>query len=370
VLPYRTFPSYNDLVNTGYIDILNYKNRPNVVGRLKGSGGGKSLIINGHIDTISVGAIEQWTTDPYGSEIKDNKIYGRGTSDMKGGLIAAISAIKCFIELGIHLSGDVIIESVVNEEHSGNGALACVEKGINADAVIVVEPTDNEVYVAQSGNLYWEVTLKGKPRHTGARWVNGTQVGVSAIEKVPKVIDALLAMEYELNNITPHPLYDGKSSCSLVFGKIIGGTYETLTAGECKVRGSTYFAPNVGTVVDVMERMRIAVKKASENDPWLKNEPPELQFLHHRFPSEISVSEPIVETIRSASEKVLGFKPKAVGAHMPADQSFFINQANIPGVVFGPGSLAQAHIIDEYLEIKELINFTKSLALIIYNWCK
>ena len=370
ILPYQNMPTYADLVKTGTIDVLNYKNRPNVVGRLKGSGGGRSLILNGHIDTVTVEPREQWSADPFGAEIRDNKMFGRGTADMKGGMAAAIGAVKCLIESGVKLRGDVIIESVVNEEHSGDGTLACVAKGIMADAVIVVEPSDYEVYVSESGNLYWEVRVKGKPAHTGSRWTGGKQVGVSAIEKIPEIIRSLVELEAEFNKAPAHPLYKDKPPSSLAIGKISGGTYETLTAEECTIKGSLYFAPNVGSVREVMERMQDAISKASDNDPWLKQNPPELVFLHHRNPSEVNPREPIIEVIENAVERALGFKPIAVGEHMPADQSFYINQAKVPAVVFGPGSLAQAHKVDEYIKIEDFINGVKSLALIVYEWCK
>ena len=116
ILPYHQLPCYKDLVQSGKTDVLNYRNRPNVVGIWKGSGrGGKSLILNGHIDTVTVEPKEEWTHDPFGAEIEDGKMYGRGVSDMKSGIVAAMIALECLIELDIDLRGDVILESVVNE---------------------------------------------------------------------------------------------------------------------------------------------------------------------------------------------------------------------------------------------------------------
>ena len=138
ILPYQNLPSYVDLVKSGKMDVLNYKNRPNVVGTWKGSGeGGRSLILNGHIDTVTIEPRDEWTHEPFGAEIEDGKMYGRGASDMKSGIVAAMVALECLIELGVNLRGDVIFESVVNEEHAGNGTLACVARGITADAAII-----------------------------------------------------------------------------------------------------------------------------------------------------------------------------------------------------------------------------------------
>jgi len=366
ILPYQNMPTYADLVKTGTIDVLNYKNRPNVVGRLKGSGGGRSLILNGHVDTVTVEPREQWNADPFGAEIRDTKMFGRGTTDMKGGVAAAIGAVECLIESGVRLRGDVIIESVVNEEHGGDGTLACVAKGIMADAVIVVEPTDFEVLISGGGSLYWQVRVKGSPMHTGERWLGGKRIGISAIEKMAEVVGCFIDLETEYNKL----LYKDKSPFSLAIGKISGGTYETLTAGECTIKGSLYFAENVGSVRYVMKRMQDAISKASKEDPWLKENPPELVFLHHRNPSGVDSQEPIIETIGKAGERALGFKPIPMGGYMPADQGFYINQAKVPAVVFGPGVAGQAHQIDECIKIGDVIKAAKSLALILYEWCK
>jgi len=279
VLSYKDCPTYSELVKTGKIDILNYRNRPNVVGWLRGAGSGRSLILNGHIDTVPVGPKERWTVDAFGAQIKDNKMFGRGTTDMKGGLAAAIGAIQCLIESDVKLKGDVIIESVVNEEHSGNGTLACIAKGIMADAAIIVESSEFDVHISEAGNLYWEVIVKGEPTAPGERWRESKQQGVSAIEKLPEVIRGLVDLESELNKTPPHFHYKDKFPISLVLGKISGGSYETITAEECSIRGSLYFAPHIGSVGKVMEQVKNAVSRASEKDPWLKSNPPEVRFL-------------------------------------------------------------------------------------------
>ncbi|MBA7696711.1 N-formyl-4-amino-5-aminomethyl-2-methylpyrimidine deformylase [subsurface metagenome] len=212
--------------------------------------------------------------------------------------------------------------------------------------------------------------VKGEPRAPGARWKGPKQVGVSAIEKLPEVIKALVELESKFNKSTVPSLYKGKPPISLVMGKISGGFYETITAGECSIRGSLYFVSSIGSVKQAMEEIQNAISKAIEKDPWLKQHPPEVFFLHHRNKSEIDPREPIIAAVKNAGGKALGFKPIVTGGLMPADQSFYINQAKVPAVVFGPGSIAQAHQIDDYIEIGDLINGAKSLALTIYEWCK
>jgi acetylornithine deacetylase len=371
ILPYGDLPTYDELIRTGKIKVLNYKNRPNVVGRLKGSGKGRSIILNGHIDVITVEPKENWTVDPFGAQVKDNRMFGRGTTDMKGGLAAAISAVQCLIETDVELKGDVIIESVVNEEHSGMGTLACVARGILGDAAIFVEPSDFEITTSKGGNVYWEVRVKGESRSPGSRWETALQqVGVSAIEKIPAVIKGLVDLEAEFNN-TPVPLlFKGKSPSSLVMGKITGGTYETVTAGGCSIKGTIYFSPYIGSVKQVMGKIKDAISKASKRDPWLKEHPPEVWFLHHRDKCEVDPDEPIIEIIKSSTEKVLGVKPPVVGSLGPDDAIYYVNQAKVPSVTFGPGSVSQCHIVDEYIKIDDVMNATKLFALTILGWCK
>ena len=200
ILPYEQLPTYGALRESGLETVLNYRGRPNVVGVFKGSGGGRSLIVNGHVDTVTIEPAADWTRDPFGGEINGDRLFGRGASDMKGGVMAALMALSFLRQAGGELKGDVIFESVVNEEHAGNGTLDLVRRGFRADGAIVLEPTHNRIAVSHTGGLYWQVTLPGVPRSPGARWEGGTLVGVSAIEKLPVVVSALLALEEEYNS--------------------------------------------------------------------------------------------------------------------------------------------------------------------------
>ena len=221
--------------------MLNYDNRPNVVGTFRGTGGGRSLILNGHIDTVTVEPEEAWTRNPFSGDIDTGLMYGRGTSDMKGGLMAAVMAMAYLLEAGASLKGDVILQSVVNEEHAGNGTLDLVRRGYRADGAIVLEPTNNTIAVSHPGGLYWQVTVPGIVRSPGARWSGDEIVGVSAIEKLPRIIDALLALELAYNSVpNDDPMEAGRVPFALTIGKVAGGFYETATAGEATLRGGAY----------------------------------------------------------------------------------------------------------------------------------
>ena len=145
ILPYTELPTYEALTASGLQAVLNYTDRPNVTGVVRGTGGGRSLILNGHIDTVTIEPAKEWTRDPFGAEIVDGAMYGRGTSDMKGGVMAALMALTYLAETGKRPRGDVIFQCVVNEEHAGNGTLDLVVRGQRADAAIVLEPTSNTI---------------------------------------------------------------------------------------------------------------------------------------------------------------------------------------------------------------------------------
>lgn len=370
ILPYDRFPTYTELIQTGKIDILNYKDRPNVVGTLRGQGNGKSLLLNGHIDNVTVEPKSDWTVDPFGAEMIDGKIFGRGACDMKGGLVAALAAVQCLIETGVSLNGDVIYSSVVNEEHSGGGALSMVCKGITADAAIVTEPSENRVCIAHPGDVYWQLTLQGVPRSPGARWEGDDMVGVSAIEKLPLVIKSLLKLEAEYNKAPPSALYKDIKPFSCVMGEISGGTYATATAGRCVLKGCVYFSPGLGSVNDIMDGIREYVKKGTESDPWFQKHPVDTEFLRHKNTALIDGNEPIVRAVLDCVKTVGGKDPSVTAATYGADMELFVNCGKIPTIIFGPGSIVPAHKPDEFISIDEYITSIKTLALSIYRWCK
>jgi acetylornithine deacetylase len=363
ILPYDELPTHEALLASGLADVLSYRGRPNVVGVLRGSGGGRSLMLATHIDTVTVEPIAEWTRDPFGAEVADGRMHGRGTSDMKGGLMAGLMALAFLREAGLRLRGDVIFACVVNEEHAGNGTLDLVRRGVTADAAIVLEPTNNTVFVTNPGGLYWELKVPGVSRSPGARWDENGQAGVSAIERLPSVVGALLALENEINAKSG----SGKPF-SLVMGRIAGGHYETVTASEVTLRGSAYFAPSAGDVGEIMELFRAAIAKANAADPFLAANPAHIRFLHH----DDSASQPRDIAIARHAAAVLGSRgaDASVGdAPFCCDMRHLVNQGAIPSIIFGPGTIAQAHKPDEHISLAEYTACIEHLIVMIARWC-
>ena len=366
ILPYTELPTYEALRASGLESVLNYRGRPNVVGVLAGSGGGRSLILNGHIDTVTLEPLKDWTQKPFGAEVADGLMYGRGTSDMKGGLMAALMAMTYLREAGVTLRGDVMFQSVVNEEHAGTGTLDLVRRGYTADAAIVLEPTNNSIAVSHPGGLYWQVTVPGTPRSPGARWQRGLKEGTSAIENLPGIIDALLAVEAHYNASAASEA--AVAPFSLVIGKVAGGHYETVTAAEAQLRGGAYFQPGVGDIQDVMQSFRDSVARANGRNEFLAKNPSRLEFLHH---DDSTLQRPDIAIAREMSGLLA--KHGAHGGICPGpfvcDMRHLVNQGRIPAIIFGPGTAAQAHKPDEHIAVSEYLECIEYLIDFIPTWC-
>ena len=362
ILPYENLPSYQALVDSGLDNVLTYDNRPNLIARWPGTGGGKSLILNGHIDTVTVEPVAQWTRDPFGAEIIDGALYGRGAVDMKGGMAAAISAMRILQKRGTKLKGDVMLQSVVNEEHSGNGTLDLVRRGITADAAIVLEPTQARIFDSNAGGLYWTIEVSGHVRSPAARWEGEKRVGISAIEVLGPVIDALKQIEKDYCKI------GGAGSFSLVIGQVSGGHYDTATAGSATLRGTAYFSDKLGDVGQVMNRFKMLPDIVAKAEPFFGSSPIKVQFLHHDDGAVQTKTPDIARTVAGVLQQN-GHDPSITSGKFVCDLRHLINRGGIPSIIFGPGDIAQAHKVDEHIQIREYLDFVQLLTKLIPQWC-
>ena len=213
----------------------NYRNRPNLVATLKGAGNGRSLILNGHVDTMPAGDRAKWTHDPWGGEIADGDMYGLGVCDMKAGVAAMILATRFLCEAGFPPQGDVMVQSVVDEEGGGNGTLGCVVEGYKADAAIVTEPTRLHVQPASRGVLLLEVDVEGRATHACLKWG-----GVNAIEKGVKIIQGMIELERLWLAGRRNPLFPPPT---ITIGQINGGLAGSQVPGECVLKFDVKYLP-------------------------------------------------------------------------------------------------------------------------------
>jgi acetylornithine deacetylase len=342
-----------------------YINRPNAVGVYKGTGGGKSLLFNGHVDVIPAEPLDAWKHQPWAGDIEGSRLYGRGASDMKSGLAAMTIALDSLITLNIRLKGDIILEYVMDEEQTGNGTLACVLKGYKADAGICCETSSLHVQPACIGRIWFEITVRGKPAGIQRRWE-----GVSAIEKGYAVVQAVADLESTRIRELSHPFYpDNRSALPCMVGVFQAGTFNSAFPDTCLLKGSIATLPGEDTN-EVKRSFVEHILAFSGTDHWLKNNPPEVRFVGYcGDPAEIPPNHPIVTTLSQKFAMVTGDRPQITGRQGAADTRYLIKYGGTPTVIFGPGLTEQMHATNEWVNTDDIITATKILALTIMDWC-
>ncbi len=352
-----------------------YTDRPNVVARWAGTGGGRSLILNGHIDVVPAGDRSLWTHDPYGAEEVGGRIYGRGTADQKIGIAAMIMAVAILREAGIRAAGDVILESVVNEELGGyNGTLACCVRGYAADAAVVTEASDLNVAAAAKGGQVYTLTVPGLAFHH-AMW----ERGVSALDNAIRLKEALVSWERLRAEETRADHYFGDRARALHPRAVHADTVWHLEAGDREIMANPTSA-RMSFWVDhlpgedreaMLARFEAHVLAVAAEDPWMRDHPPVLERAIMRPFSGVSVppDAPIVRSLRAAAAATLGREVEVVGLEGATDAMIFNLYTEVPAVVFCGGSFATAHAPDEWVEAEDVVRSTRALALAILEFC-
>jgi len=356
----------------------NYNGRPNVVGILQGSGGGRSLILNGHVDVVSPEPVQEWKHNPWGADIEGGKLYGRGSMDMKGGISSMIYAVRTVSESGIRLRGDVILQSVVEEEYGGGGTVSAVVKGYKADAAIICEATNStSIGIASGGSRFFRIKIYGKPE-----WPHLAHYGVNAIGLASKIYNALLDLDTARGNKLRgrHPLLESHKAggmrgpgrpTNMTIGIMRAGDWPATVAGWAEIEGRVGFPPSeLGD--DVQNEIEAAVNAVAESDPWMKEHPPVVQWWGARREAfELDPSSPIVEVLKKNIESLVG-NCEMYGNSSASDAAYLapkIGQyGGIPTVSYGPGG-AGAHTLDEYVNLTEVFDVTRVLASTIIDWC-
>lgn len=363
--------------------------RANCVGVLKGSTGGRSMILNAHIDTVPPGNHADWMwNDPFSGKVVDGKIYGLGSLDDKGGVVAGFAAARAIKECGLHLKGDLILESVVGEETMDNkvGVSATVGRGYRADAAIVSEPTSYPepltISPASPGLLFLEVNCKGVATHPGIRCEfvrpggKGEAAGVNAVEKGALMLQALQRLEYNWGFSKTNPFFR-PGFFTIHPGVIIGGPPGPLVpfivSTYCRIEALVWFPPQ-----ETQEAIRAEVEdylqKSAVLDPWLAQTPPEISWRYCWPPFQIAEGHPLIQTCadgyETAARSQAGSRLEAkIHGFSAVCDATYLSQAGIPSIVFGPGDVLNAHRLNENLPVDELILAAKTLAMAAMDWC-
>jgi acetylornithine deacetylase len=325
--------------------------RVNVVGVLEGSGGGPTLMLNGHTDTVGIDYME---IDPLDPVVKDGRMYGRGTCDMKGGLAAILSATKAVADSGVELKGGLVIAAVCDEEYSSIGTERVVEQ-VRVDAAIVGEPSEFQILVAHKGFAWVDIETHGIAAH-GSAW----QVGVDAIAKMGKVQVGLERLQDEVLMKKSHGLVGPPS----VHSSIIAGGRELSTYPDhCKLQLERRLIPGE-TREDVDAELNDLLGSIGDIDPKFEGD---YEITFFRGPMEISPNEEICRVLSECSEHVKGEKPHFIGGSGWMDTQIIWRQGT-PAVAFGPTG-SGAHAAVEYVEIDSVIDAAKIFEMVIQNFC-
>ena len=334
--------------------------RYNVYAAFRGKKGGRSLLFNSHIDVMPADEVSEWTTPPFEAAVRDGKLYGRGTADMKGGLMASVLAVKLLQDAGCELPGDVIITSVCDEEGGGNGSMQAVMRGLKADGVVNCEGTSDELTLAHMGWVFFTVSFEGRSCHSG-----GKKNGVSAIEKAIKVIGALNEMEHDWLLQYKHPLLPAPN---LNIGVIKGGSAGSTVPGDCMFQTCVHFIPGQMTMQQVIDEFTDTVMRTAKADPWMEQHPPKIEVYQTGNGFEMEADSPLPRCFEGAYRKIRGKDVRIVGAPSGCDSRLWKNIADCPTIQFGPGNLAQCHGIDEWVDLEAFYQSILIYAQLILDW--
>jgi acetylornithine deacetylase len=342
-----------------------YEDRPNVAGVRSGTARGRSILLNAHTDTVDPGDPTAWKGDPLSGNLEGDLLYGRGSCDMKGGLVTHLVALDALSDLGLGLRGNVTVAATVGEENGGLGALSTVLRGYRADAAIITEPTRLALVPAQGGSLVFRLKIPGRSAHAAVR-----DEGVSALEKFVPIFENLRELEQERNGVLSHPLYEGvRNKVPINVGVVRAGNWASTVPESLIVEGRVGLIP--GEEVDPFKDLfseRIAA--VAERDPWLREHPPELEWFGGQFaPAEVDPDAPICEAVKRAHKRVTGKEPPVEGVPYGADMRLFIHFGGMPCVMYGAGDVNVAHAPDEHISVTELLTATSTVACLLAGWC-
>lgn len=323
-------------------------------------GDGRSLILNGHIDVVSPEPLSQWgNREPFGAEREEGWLHGRGAADMKCGLVAIFGAVRGLRSLGLTPHAPIHLESVVEEECSGNGTLQTLMAGYTADAAVIGEPFGAAITTAQVGVLWFKVRITGVPGHA-AEGRNTT----NAIEKSLSVIQALRELEAEMNASPPPPFDLFSHPINLNVGAIRGGDWPSTVPGVCVTDYRIALFPGA-SVAALRERIEQVVADATRDQPG------SAEVRYAGFSSEgydIADDHPLVATLARSFARRTGTPPALVSTTGTTDAAVFGNVAGIPAVCFGPYA-EQAHGVGERVYLPSVVQTAQVMGLFIRDWC-
>ena len=351
-----------------FYDFHVFDDRPNLAARIKGTGGGKSVMLMGHIDTVKSGA--GWNHDPFSADLEDGIIYGRGAVDMKGGIASMIMATEAIMKSGLKLKGDVCVGTVVDEETGGMGTLDFVDRGHRADVCIMTEATKQIVAPLCRGILWGNIIVEGRSGHIELPQKDWREGGtVDAIRKARLIMDAIDWLNEDWALSKTHPLL--KIPNRIIIGQITGGEWQSSFANKCDMAFDIQYLPyerdEVGGGGRVIKEFEDFIHAVAQTDPWLREHPPVITWCVNCDCGETPIDHELVQLfLKNQVEQ--GLPAVAEGCYFHTDMGWQ-EKVGMPVVNYGPGDPICAHQDNENLSVADLIQCTKVMALTIMDWC-
>lgn len=340
--------------------------RQNLVATMAADGpNGRSALFNGHLDVVNPGKREFWSRDPFEPAVIDGWLYGRGSGDMKSGIAAMTYAAHAVNKAGFGLCAPFCLTAVLEEECCGNGALACLAEGYDAEAVLIPEPFGPTILTDQLGVLWFKVRLAGKSTH-----VLDARGGINAIEKCYPLIQALRELENELNSEHIPAAYASKDHpINLNIGIFEGGDWPSTVPSDAVFHARLAFFPGM-PFENVAEKIRLAIDRAAGNDPWLQENPPIVEFYGFRSEGHsVPRTLPALTTLDNCHRSLLGVPAESYIATCTTDLRAYVHYGAGQATCYGPVA-ENIHGPDERVNLESIVHVARVYALFLARWCR
>ncbi len=336
---------------------------PVVIGRA-GRPGSRRIILSGHLDVVPPGDPATWTADPWGGEIRDGALYGRGACDMKGGVAAILAAVRSLRASGEldRLDGELVVALVPSEEDGGQGTLAAIRAGVRGDLAIIAEPSNLDIVVAHAGAITFRLTVPGRAAHASQR-----REGISALDELWVLSRALEANETRRNAAETDPLMTALGlPYPTIIGIVSGGEWASTVLDRVIAHGR--YGVRLGqSAADAEAELRAAIAAACAADDFLRDHPATVEVTGGRFGSaRVPSDHPLPVGLADVAERVTGRRPALLGEPYGADMQMFVNVGDTPCVIFGPGDVKVAHSADEHVPLDEV----EMCATVLAGWVR
>lgn len=333
---------------------------PLVAGTLRGARPGRRLLLVAHTDVVPPGDLATWTTPPFAPEIRGGRAFGRGTCDMKGGLVAALAAVRAVAAAvgASGLAGEVVLVGVPSEEDGGAGTFAAIRAGYVGDAAVIPEPTRLEIVTVSAGAITFRLTVPGRAAHASTR-----REGVSALDNLEVLHAALRADEVARNAAEAREEMRALGlPYATMIGTVHGGAWPSSLPDRIVAEGR-YGVRAGQTAAGAEAELRAVIDAACAGDAWLRDHPATVEVRGGRFSScEVPADHPLPRGLADTAGAVLGRRPALVGVPYGSDMRLLINEGRTPCVLFGPGDVRVAHAADEHVTLAEVVACARTLA--------